>query len=228
MVREALSPSASTAWELDAGWLDVAADRGVAAIEERRSTWQIWHVRAEAQRYIRAADMPTTQANRLLDLLVGEVLNSRSISLARPDTVVEPKALGCSSRSRPPGRAKQPRCGLSPPRGGTAAEPSSGLSHCEYKASHVWAIRCAQGAIHLAVCPHDHFPPPADRFHRYLSPRQWRGDLSRSLALVGGLPRIPMSTQLVPGIYERLQKRGRVRQRWIRAVDLRPASGSQP
>ncbi len=93
MVREALSPSASTAWELNAGWLDAAADRVLSAMEERRSTWQIWHVRAEAQRYIRAADVPTTQANRLVDLLVDEVLNSRSISLARPDTVVEPKAL---------------------------------------------------------------------------------------------------------------------------------------
>src|SRR5512133_2440450 len=80
----ALSPSASTAWELDTGWLEAAADRVLSSVEERRSTWQIWHVRAEAQRYIRAADIPTTQANRLVDLIVDEVLNSRSISLARP------------------------------------------------------------------------------------------------------------------------------------------------
>jgi DNA primase catalytic core len=93
MVRDALSPPVSTLWELNAGWLDAAADRVLSAVEERRSTWQIWHLRAEAQRYIRAADLPTMQANRLLDLLVGEVLNSRSISLARPDTVVEPRAL---------------------------------------------------------------------------------------------------------------------------------------
>jgi DNA primase catalytic core len=93
MVREALTPSASTAWELGAGWLDAAADRVLAAMEERRSTWQIWHVRAEAQRYIRAADVPSAQANRLVDLLVDEVLNSRSISLARPDGIAEPKAL---------------------------------------------------------------------------------------------------------------------------------------
>jgi conjugative relaxase-like TrwC/TraI family protein len=92
-VREALSPSASTAWELDAGWLDAAADRVLSAMEERRSTWQSWHVCAEAQRYIRAADVPTMQANRLLDLLVGEVLSSRSISLARADTVAEPDVL---------------------------------------------------------------------------------------------------------------------------------------
>jgi DNA primase catalytic core len=93
MVRDALSPPVSTLWELNADWLDAAADRVLSAVEERRSTWQIWHLRAEAQRYIRAADLPTMQANRLLDLLVGEVLNSRSISLARPDTVVEPRAL---------------------------------------------------------------------------------------------------------------------------------------
>jgi hypothetical protein len=93
MVREALSPSVSTAGELNAGWLDAAADRVLSAMEERRSTWQIWHLRAEAQRYIRAADVPTTQANRLVDLLVDEVLNRRSISLARPDGITEPKAL---------------------------------------------------------------------------------------------------------------------------------------
>jgi DNA primase catalytic core len=93
MVREALSPSVSNVWELDPGWLDAAADRVLSAMEEHRSTWQIWHVRAEAQRYLRAADVPTTQANRLIDLLVDQVLNRRSISLARPDTIVEPKAL---------------------------------------------------------------------------------------------------------------------------------------
>ena len=37
--------------------------------------------------------MPTTQANRLLDLLVDQVLNRRSICLDRPDGIAEPKAL---------------------------------------------------------------------------------------------------------------------------------------
>jgi hypothetical protein len=38
MVQEALSPSPSTAWELNAGWLETAADRVLSAMEERRST----------------------------------------------------------------------------------------------------------------------------------------------------------------------------------------------
>ena len=45
-VRYALSASATLASELGAGWLDAAADRVLSAMEERRSTWQIWHVRA--------------------------------------------------------------------------------------------------------------------------------------------------------------------------------------
>jgi hypothetical protein len=93
MVREALSPVPSIAWELDPGWLEAAADRVLSAMQERRSTWQVWHVRAEAQRYIRAADVPMAQADRLVDLLVHKVLNDRSVSLVRPDKIVEPKLL---------------------------------------------------------------------------------------------------------------------------------------
>jgi hypothetical protein len=93
MVRKALSPVASIAQELHPAWLETAADRVLSAMEERRSTWQVWHVRAEAQRYLRAADLPMAQADRLVDLLVHKVLKHRSVSLARPDTIVEPKLL---------------------------------------------------------------------------------------------------------------------------------------
>jgi conjugative relaxase-like TrwC/TraI family protein len=93
MVREALSPPASTVGELEADWLEAAADRVLSAMEERRSTWQTWHVRAEGQRHIRAADVSTTDASRLVDLLVDEVLNRRSISLAHPDKIAEPNLL---------------------------------------------------------------------------------------------------------------------------------------
>jgi conjugative relaxase-like TrwC/TraI family protein len=93
MVRETLTAGPGPAPDTAASWLDTATNRVLSAIEERRSTWQIWHVRAEAQRHIRAADVPTTQANRLVDLLVDEVLNSRSISLARPDKIDDPEVL---------------------------------------------------------------------------------------------------------------------------------------
>ena len=93
MVQQALNPAPSTAHETGTAWLDTAADQVLAAMEERRSTWQVWHVRAEAQRHIRAANVPTLEANRLVDLLVHKVLTDRSVCLARSDTLVEPKLL---------------------------------------------------------------------------------------------------------------------------------------
>jgi DNA primase catalytic core len=93
MVRKALSPVPSIARELDPAWLETAADQVLSAMQEHRSTWQSWHVRAEAQRYIRAAEVPQAEASQLIDLLVHKVLNDRSVSLARPDTIVEPKLL---------------------------------------------------------------------------------------------------------------------------------------
>jgi AAA domain len=61
---------------------------------ERRSTWQSWHVRAEAQRQVRAVQVPTNKVDQLVELLVTEVLHTQSISLTRRDDAIsEPGAL---------------------------------------------------------------------------------------------------------------------------------------
>jgi AAA domain len=63
-------------------------------MEASRSTWQMWHVRAEAQRQVRTIDVPAEHAAALVDLLVDEVLGRRCIALAAPaDNVAEPEAL---------------------------------------------------------------------------------------------------------------------------------------
>ena len=63
-------------------------------MEESRSTWQMWHVRAEAQRQVRTIDVPAEHAAALVDLLVDEVLDRRSVALAAPaDNVEEPEVL---------------------------------------------------------------------------------------------------------------------------------------
>jgi AAA domain len=62
-------------------------------MEESRSTWQMWHIRAEAQRQVRTADVPVERASVLVDLLVDEVLDRRSVALAAPrDGIDEPQA----------------------------------------------------------------------------------------------------------------------------------------
>ena len=94
MVHAALHPSDKTSPMIDADWVAAAADRMLTAMEEHRSTWQIWHVRAEAQRQIRAANLTTDKVDQLVDLLVAEVLGTRSIPLtSTDDTIVEPVPL---------------------------------------------------------------------------------------------------------------------------------------
>jgi hypothetical protein len=94
MVATALTPAAEPPRMADAHWVAQTADRVLAAMEETRSTWQMWHVRAEAQRHVRTTDVPAEQANTLVDLLVDEVLEHRSVALAAPpDGIEEPGAL---------------------------------------------------------------------------------------------------------------------------------------
>jgi conjugative relaxase-like TrwC/TraI family protein len=94
MVHTALHPSNKTSPIIDAAWVAAAADRVLTAMEEHRSTWQEWHVRAEAQRQIRGANITTDKPEQLVDLLVAEVLNTRLIPLAPPDDgIVEPVPL---------------------------------------------------------------------------------------------------------------------------------------
>ncbi|HWJ52729.1 MAG TPA: MobF family relaxase, partial [Propionibacteriaceae bacterium] len=94
MITQALNPDFTRSPAVDAEWFTATAERVLAAVEERRSTWQSWHIRAEAHRHIRAAQLPTAKVDQLVELLVAEVLHTRSVLLARPDDgISEPVAL---------------------------------------------------------------------------------------------------------------------------------------
>ncbi len=94
MVQTALTPAAEAATIADAHWVAQTADHVLAVMENSRSTWQMWHVRAEAQRQVRTADVPVERASGLVDLLVDEVLDRRSVALVPPrDGIDEPQAL---------------------------------------------------------------------------------------------------------------------------------------
>ena len=94
MMRTALAPSAETATIADARWVAQTADHILAVMEASRSTWQMWHVRAEAQRQMRNANVPVERASALVDLLVDEVLDRQCVALAAPaDNIGEPEVL---------------------------------------------------------------------------------------------------------------------------------------
>jgi hypothetical protein len=95
MVQTALTPPVGeTATIADSHWVAQTADRILTVIEHSRSTWQMWHVRAEALRQVRTIDLPAEHATALVNLLVDEVLDRRCVALAAPhDGIEEPEVL---------------------------------------------------------------------------------------------------------------------------------------
>ena len=94
MARTVLAPPAEATAIVDARWVAQAADHILNVMEASRSTWQMWHVRAEAQRQVRTIDVPAEHAPTLVELLVKEVLDHRSVALVAPgDRVEEPEVL---------------------------------------------------------------------------------------------------------------------------------------
>jgi conjugative relaxase-like TrwC/TraI family protein len=94
MVQTALTPAAETTTIAGSNWVAQTADHILTVMENSRSTWQTWHVRAEAQRQVRTADVPSERASAFVDLLIDEVLNGRSVALVAPrDGIDEPQAL---------------------------------------------------------------------------------------------------------------------------------------
>jgi conjugative relaxase-like TrwC/TraI family protein len=94
MISKTLNPISITSPHVDADWVAATAEKVLEAVEGRRSTWQSWHVRAEALRHVRAVQVPTDQVDQLVELLVTEALQTQSMSLTRPDdTITEPAVL---------------------------------------------------------------------------------------------------------------------------------------
>jgi AAA domain len=94
MVRTVLTPPPETAPIADSHWIANTADQILTVMEVGRSTWQMWHVRAEAQRQVRTINVRSEHAAALVDLLVEEVLDYRSVALAAPhDGIEEPEVL---------------------------------------------------------------------------------------------------------------------------------------
>jgi hypothetical protein len=94
MITHALNPLSAPSPAVDAGWVAMTAEKVLAAVEEHRSTWQSWHVRAEAHRHLRAVQLPTDKIEQLVELLVTEVLQTRSVALTRTENnISEPASL---------------------------------------------------------------------------------------------------------------------------------------
>ncbi len=94
MIHTALHPGRTAAPVLDDGWFSATAGSIIATVEGSRATWQTWHVRAEAQRRARAANIPSGQLDAAVERLVATALGEYSLPLAVPvDGISEPSVL---------------------------------------------------------------------------------------------------------------------------------------
>ena len=95
MVATALSAGrAAPAGTVDAAWVRDTAARVRDEIQSRRSTWQVWHVRAEAHRQVRAANLPAEHVDTVVDLVTDHTLRDASVRLTPAgDGIDEPAEL---------------------------------------------------------------------------------------------------------------------------------------
>ena len=76
------------------GWVRTQSAQIVATMEGSRSTWQDWHVRAEALRIVRAANVPRRRVDDVVARLTHAALTRHSVALRTPaDGIAEPAAL---------------------------------------------------------------------------------------------------------------------------------------
>lgn len=80
----------ATHQEVTDEWVEKTAIRVIAAVQQRRATWQIWHLRSEAQRQIRRASVRLDDLDTALDQVVTAAVRTHSVALANPDPLTDP------------------------------------------------------------------------------------------------------------------------------------------
>ena len=187
-------------------------------MEERRSTWQSWHVRAEAQRQVRAVQVPTDKVDQLVELLVDEVLHTRSVSLTRRTTALASRCVASDRRFRVSTRLPDPTCSPPPgfwppssvssrPRAAPAAVPGrrhGGEALLESAANGnaldagrpLWFVPCAPPGRGCG----SRSRPPAPEDHRHAHPGSGVARQRRPVVEVGAVGRRGCATRDATGV----------------------------
>lgn len=94
-IRNALTAGRTAdAVTVDAAWVRATAVRIRDEVQARRATWQVWHLRAEAHRQVRVANLPAEQVETVVDLVTDHALTVASVRLTPAgDGIDEPAEL---------------------------------------------------------------------------------------------------------------------------------------
>ncbi|MEO6790479.1 MAG: MobF family relaxase [Ornithinibacter sp.] len=94
LVVGALHPAAGPIERVSTAWIQDTAERVVAEVEARRATWQVWHLRAEAQRQVRGVDLEPDQVAEVVGWVIDAAREELSLNLTPDlDAVAEPASL---------------------------------------------------------------------------------------------------------------------------------------
>ena len=93
MIHHALHPASGQHEGPDEEWVDATVASMLARMEATRSTWQDWHLRAEAQRQVRAAHVPQEHTQWWVDQLVAAATGQTLAVTRSTDGVTEPPPL---------------------------------------------------------------------------------------------------------------------------------------
>lgn len=94
MLHAAINPSPKALAQVTDRWVRDTAAEVIATVQARRSTWQTWHVRAEAQRRVRAMALAPEHVERIVTHLTEQALEAGSVRLRHPeDGIEEPTSL---------------------------------------------------------------------------------------------------------------------------------------
>ncbi len=87
-------PRAAAQPSVTASWIREAAERVIAEVESRRATWQVWHLRAEAQRQVREVAVPADRVAEVVEWIVDDAIGRLSVNLTPDvDPIPEPAGL---------------------------------------------------------------------------------------------------------------------------------------
>ncbi|MGV1009105.1 MAG: MobF family relaxase [Dermatophilaceae bacterium] len=93
MVASVMAPPQRVSDRVDSAWIRSRAAAIHDTLQANRSHWQRWHVHAEALRQVRTVHLDTPDIDRVVSLLVDEVLTAHSVALTRPGHQLEVPAM---------------------------------------------------------------------------------------------------------------------------------------
>lgn len=93
MVAGCMNPDSPARARIDGAWIASAAQEIVDQVQQRRATWQTWHLAAEAQRRIRGTDLEPVHIAAAVHLLVAEAAGLSVLVASDRDPVEDPVEL---------------------------------------------------------------------------------------------------------------------------------------